>query len=142
MGLLDHKSRKIGDTEISVFVLQEWNQNRKEKLYETAFTLYKEAPLYLMQKVGGSTSLVLCPKRTKDLRFSQLKILFPGFSNESATPERWLLCAESLLNRWLIYPTFRMEYEDRDDFWLLDGIPAIMRSEYAIKLGFWMATHI
>lgn len=136
MGLLDHKSRKIGDTEVSVFVFQEWNQNQKEKLYETAFTLYKEAASVFNAEGSGKYIFGFVPETNEGLEiFTTENSFSQGLAMSPPTPERWLLCAESLLNRWLIYPTFRLEYEDRDDFWLLDGIPAYYAIRVCDKIG-------
>ena len=131
-GLLEHRMRRIGETQVHVYLYKDWKQATKKHIYRNAFSNYAMVQEIFGGDGKGKYNFNFVPK-TDD----GLAIISPSWSSSQgndmapATQERWLFSTEKLIKRWIKYPPFRMMYSSSDDYWLVDGIGRY----YAIRVG-------
>ncbi len=128
-GQLAHQAKHIGGTDVSVYVLDTWTQDFKKQVFDRAFALYETVADLFGGPGGGKFVFNFTPSAKEDLQIRTF-----GWASSVATEmtpnteAQWLLCAKKLIDRWIKYPPYNLNFNEEEDAWLKDGI----RSYYAI----------
>ena len=132
LGLLESRSEIIGDTRVSTFVYRDWSKSEKQEIFHSAFSTFRSVHELFGGGGKGNYTFNFVPKTLDGLAiYTSTWTSSQGIDMMPPTSERWLACAEKLMDRWIRYPPFRMTYDSPEDYWILDA----MRRYYAIRIG-------
>lgn len=142
LGLLEYQTKKVSDTEVSVYVFRPWERAAKDSLYQRAFATYASVANLFGGDGDGKYVFSFVPKTNDDLFIANshwsssqgFVLRHPNFVNEGIPPpgaQRWLTCIEKLMDRWIKYPPYRMTFRSQDDYWVTTGI----QKYFAVKIG-------
>lgn len=136
LGFLEKQTERIGNTDVSVYVFDQWEKSVKDGISKTAFSLYKSVVELFGADGIGKYQFIFTPETQDGLSiYTRGWSSSQGMEMDPPTAERWLSCAEKLIDRWIKYPPFRMTYKAKEDFWVLDGIRAYYAIQICDKLG-------
>lgn len=132
LGFLERRTKRIGDTDVSVCIFKGWEEKIKRRICQTAFLIYDSVQDLFGGGGTGKYVFNFVPKTDDDIAINASSwSTSQGSEMVPITGERWLACTEKLIDRWVKYPPFHMMYKNQQDFWVVDGI----RRYYAIRIG-------
>ena len=136
LGELECKKQLIGETEVSVYSYMGWSKTNRELISQQAFAIYQRVRELFGGDGGGKYAFHFVPKTDENLHIT-VGNWFSGQGSDFDNPSSiaWLMCIEQLLERWLQFPPYRMEYQKVTDFWLVEGVKGYYGAQIAIDLN-------
>ncbi len=132
LGLLEMHKKRVGNTDVEVYVFENWKKKTKTLIVNTAFSIYQRVVDVFGGDAGGKYTFSFVPKSNKGKAIhTRSWSSSQGLDMDVPNSERWLMCLEQLIDRWVKFPPSAMVYHSQEDFWLVDGL----RRFYAIEIG-------